>query len=78
MVLKKTIFKNPKMKVDDKMPTKKRSSKELLAILYRLFGFLTNGEKLKIMLGMTALSVNAVTNLSFPYILGQVCNEILI
>ena len=38
----------------------------------RLYSFLNFEEKIKIALGMTALSVNAITNLSFPYILGQV------
>ena len=51
---------------------KKKDKKELLLSLRRLYSFLNFEEKIKIVLGMTALSVNAITNLSFPYILGQV------
>ena len=51
---------------------KKKDKKELLLSLKRLYSFLNFEEKVKIVLGMTALSVNAITNLSFPYILGQV------
>lgn len=51
---------------------KKKDKKELLLSLRRLYSFLNFDEKIKIVLGMTALSVNAITNLSFPYILGQV------
>jgi hypothetical protein len=53
-------------------PIKKRNRQELFSTFCRLYSFLTYEEKMKIALGMTALSVNAITNLSFPYILGQV------
>jgi ABC-type multidrug transport system fused ATPase/permease subunit len=58
-------------KINASSPAKK-DKKELLLSFKRLYSFLNFDEKIKIALGMTALSVNAITNLSFPYILGQV------